>query len=59
MEVVQKMLQQREVDHHALNSKRMEHYWCVPSINLHNFVCNNTLCKNGDYDVALNPGILM
>lgn len=27
MEVVKEMLQQREVDHHALNSKRMEHLW--------------------------------
>ena len=27
LELVKKMLQQREVDHHALNSKKMEHLW--------------------------------
>lgn len=27
LEVVKRMLQQREVDHHALNTKRMEHLW--------------------------------
>lgn len=27
MELIKKMLQQREVDHYALNSKRMEHFW--------------------------------
>ena len=27
MEVIKNMLQQREVDHYALNAKRMEHFW--------------------------------
>lgn len=27
MELIKKMLQQREVDHYALNSKRIEHFW--------------------------------
>jgi hypothetical protein len=35
-EVIEKMLQQREVDHYALNSKRMEHFWyCTMSAVTH------------------------
>lgn len=29
LEVVKKLLQQREADHAALNDKRMEQLWCV------------------------------
>ena len=29
LELLKRMLQQREVDYQAINDKRIEHYWCV------------------------------